>query len=623
VGQEKLSTLPELTVSQLFARVSECEVDIKDAPLLLGMVAALQQRPELVTKVSGQISGMGQQQTIEILNIQAGRTVQEILESIQQLDPATLSSDALDEGAVKDPVITNANGQGLSSYTTMRIADLPISDTMLSTLRQGGLAGMEEWFFRPHQPRAARGDLPGVAIRATDGSQKMLALLRAAGMTKVQIEQLVLSMMNKQLEGTEAAGTVVDVFFYDTKDRVVVDEKKQVRNIRGAVDFVEVGRGLVTLKEKAHEGFVVQHLNMSLDFTLGAALGVPALDQIRAVFPIVRRFSGKLRDELAQTGLQAAEEKARAFLIDGGGAMMRVQAQLVYDFRDGMRTQALKGTSRRHAERELKALLGDAPLGILAVAMTKCPDSNTVQWRDELNIYVQGPDLAQNLIARLGSGVKGAVRGASPEDVIKAVRLDKKTSPTVTTINRKQVSRPVAASATVADLEAAIVTGVFSSDHTVTFPAQTKDGAAIIWASQPATETEDSTQQTTLEELPNVRAEEGFTDLRSILEDSALEYNAAVLLQALMNLMGNKSLLVETSDDDTHFLIFSARKYQAQAKRRRAADQEGAVVVEDEAADDNEDQNMETRSPAKRGFGGDFKAAAGRGSRGRGGGRPA
>ncbi len=30
--------------------------------------------------------------------------------------------------------------------------------------------------------------------------------------------------------------------------------------------------------------------------------------------------------------------------------------------------------------------------------------------------------------------------------------------------------------------------------------------------------------------------------LISILEDSALEYNAAVLLQALMNLMRNKSL---------------------------------------------------------------------------------
>ena len=78
---------------------------------------------------------------------------------------------------------------------------------------------MEEWFFRPHQPRAARSDLlvPGVEIKATDGSRKMLVLLLAAGMTKVQIEQLGLSMLNKQLEGTEAARTVVTVFFYEPR----------------------------------------------------------------------------------------------------------------------------------------------------------------------------------------------------------------------------------------------------------------------------------------------------------------------------------------------------------------------------------------------------------------------
>jgi hypothetical protein len=587
-------------------------VDAGNTPLLLGMIAALQQRPEIVTKVSAQISGGGQMQTIDVLNIDASSTATETLELIQKLDPETLSVDALDDNAWKDPVLANAGGRGLSMYTSMRITDFSMSDKVLSTLRQGGLPGMEEWFFRPHHPRAVRGDLPGVAIRATDGSRKTLALLRAAGMTKVQIEQLLLSRLNKQLEGTEAAGTVVDVFFYDTTDNMIVDEKGQLRSVRVAVDFVEAARGLVTLKNKAHEAFVVRHLKMALDFTLGDALDVPALDQLRAVFPIVRRFSGKLRDELTQTALKTAEENARTFLIPGGGAMMRVQAQLHYDYRDGMITQALRETSRRYAERELKELLGGAPVGILAVSMTKDPDSNKVQWRDEVNIYVQGPDMMQNLITRLRSGIKRLGTRASPQDVIKAVRLEKKTSPTVTTITQKQAPPPTAAtSVTVAELEAAIVNGVYNSEHTVMFPTHTKDGAPIIWASRPDTAPDGAAQQTTLEELPDICPVEGYTDLRSILQDSALGYNAATLLNALMNLLGTKMLLIEKSDDDTHLLIFSALKYKAQ---RRAGEDQG---VDEMMVEDPED-NAVQHSGAKRGFGGTFKAATGRGAGGRG-----
>jgi hypothetical protein len=276
-GRDKLSAFSELATAQLVRVLEECEVDTNDIPLLLGMVAALQQRPEIVSKISGQIAGMGQPQTVEILNVRADHTTQEILESIQKLDPDILSVAALHRGAMKDSAITNANGQGLSAYTTVQIIDLPVSDKMLSTLSRGGLAGMEEWSIRPHQPRAVRSDLPGLAIKTTDGSRKMLALLRAAGMRKVEIEQLLRSTLNKKLEGTVAAGTVTEVFLHDTKDLVFVDEKKQVRNSRGAADFTEVGRGLVTLTESTHESFVVQHLGSQLDFTLGDALDVPAL----------------------------------------------------------------------------------------------------------------------------------------------------------------------------------------------------------------------------------------------------------------------------------------------------------------------------------------------------------
>jgi hypothetical protein len=60
----------------------------------------------------------------------------------------------------------------------------------------------------------------------------MIAILAVGGMKKVQIEQLFLSMLNKQLEGSPAEGAVTGVLFYDTKNRVVVDDKNQVRNIR-------------------------------------------------------------------------------------------------------------------------------------------------------------------------------------------------------------------------------------------------------------------------------------------------------------------------------------------------------------------------------------------------------
>jgi hypothetical protein len=581
------------------------------------MAAAVQQRPEVVTKISGQICGMGQRQTVEILNVQAKLTAPEILQLIHRLDPATIFVDELVHDTTKDPPLTNVNGKGLSSYTTMRIADLPVSDKMLSTLQQGGLAGMEEWYFRPHQPRLSHSDLPGVAIKATDGSRTLLALLKAAGLSKVQIEQLVLSMLNKRLEGTVAAGTVTDVFFFDTKDRMVVDDKNQMRNSRSAADFAEVGRGLVTLKEKEHEGIVVQHLDSQLDFTLGEALDVPALDQIRAVFPVTRRFSGKLRAELAQTAQLTAEEKAKKSLIPGGGAMVRVQVQVNYDFRDGKRTEALKKTPVRKAEREIKALLGDAPRGILAVAMTVCPDSLTVQWRDELSIYVQGPDLAQTLITRLRTGIRRAERGADPTDVIKSMRMVNTALPTVMTITQKQAARPDSAArtlASVAELEEAIAIGVFESDRTVMFPIQTRENTAIIWTSQPGTETEDALQQTTLEQLQDVCFMDGFTDLRQVLDDKALEYNAAVLLKALMNLIGSKSLLAETSDDETHLLLFSARKYQSQAKRRRAADNQDDAAMRDVEPGDGEEQHSE----AKKGFGGSFHPAGRGGGRGSG-----
>jgi hypothetical protein len=575
------------------------------------MIGALQQRPEIITKLSGQISGMGQMQAIEVLNVKVSCTGRELLELIQRLDSETLSADDLSEEAMRDPTIANADGQGLSPHTTLRL-NLPVSDKMLSTLGSGGLEGMEEWYFRPDRPRADRGDLPGVAMKPTDGSRKALALLRAAGMPKVQIEQLVRSELNRRLERTEAAGTVVEVFFYDTKDRTVVDEKRQVRNIRGAVDFAELGRGLITLKNKEHESFVIQHLASSaLDFTLGDALGVPALDQFRFVFPIVRRFSGKHRAELAQTYLHAAEERAKAFLMPGAGAMMRVQAQLHFDYKDGMRYKAFNGTSRKPAEEELKSLLGGAPLGILTVAMSQCPDSLKVQWNDEISIYVQGTDLTNSLIDRLRAGIRAPSRGASTTTLIKLVKLEKNSQPSTTTITQRPAAgaaaRPASkALATVADLEAAIVQGVFGSDQTVMFPANTSKGEAIVWAPQPATTTEAAVPQTTMEQLPAVCPNDGFRDLREVLSDTALEYTAAVLLQALMNLMTNKSLVLETSDDESHYLLFSTRKYPAQTKRRRGEGDKGRSEMSDEEPDDDAG-----RRSAQSGFGGTFRSTGG------------
>ncbi len=61
---------------------------------------------------------------------------------------------------------------------------------------------------------AALSDLlvPGVEIKATDGSRKMLALLLAAGMTKVQIEQLGLSMLNNNWRAQKPPGRLLPSF---------------------------------------------------------------------------------------------------------------------------------------------------------------------------------------------------------------------------------------------------------------------------------------------------------------------------------------------------------------------------------------------------------------------------
>jgi hypothetical protein len=323
----------------------------------------------------------------------------------------------------------------------------------------------------------------------------------------------------------------------------------------------------------------------------------------------------------SQTYLHVAEERAKAFLIPGAGAMMRVQARLQFDYKEGMRYTAFNGTSRKPAEEELKSLLGDAPLGILTVAMSQNPDSLLVQWNDEMiSIYVQGTDLTHNLIDRLRAGIRAPSRGAGTTTLIKLVKLEKNTNPTTTTIRSVAgaAARPATmALATVADLEAAIVKGVFSSDQTVMFPAKTSNDVAIVWASQPATATEAAVTQTTMEQLPMVCHVDGFRDLREVLADSALEYTAAVLLQALMNLMMNKSLVLETSDDESHYLLFSTRKYPAQAKRRRGeGDQEGSQMLEEEPGDEEDRHSAQPRV-----FGGTFRSTGGRAGAGTGRGR--
>jgi hypothetical protein len=612
LGGDKLITLPEAAVAPL--RVAAADYEVDDISLLLGMVAALKELPEIATKVSQQIAGMGQQQTIEILNVQAKRTPTEILESIKRLDPTTISVETLKGRTMKDSVLSNADGKGLSAKTTVRITDIPVSDAMLSALRRGGLPGMEEWFIRPHQSREIRGDLPGLAIMPTDMSQKMLALLKAAGMTKVQIEQLVLSVLNKQLEGTEIAGTVTEVFFYDTKNRYLVDDKDMARNSPGAVDFTDLAKGLVILKEKEHASQVIEHLDSKLELSLGAALGVPGLDQIQCVFPLARRFSGRHREELAQGALEEAETRAQALLIQGGGQLLRVQTKLFCDFREGMRTEALRRTTPMAAEQELKPFLGDEARGILAVATEVDPETNTVQWRGEVSIYVQGDDLARNLVTRLQEGIRRKGRGTSPSDMLKSVRVDRKHPPAITAVRRKQAERlPAKASATVADLEETIAAETFRCDCTVVFPIRTKTGTALVWASHPSTGVEAGTHQTTMDELPDICSLDGYTDLRRILDDLGLEYNSAVLLQALMNLMANNTLTAEPSDDETYILLFSVRKYKSQAKRRRGgANQSDEAMVEDES-----DEDGDQHSVAKRGFGGSFHSTSG-GGRGRG-----
>ncbi len=107
--------------------------------------------------------------------------------------------------------------------------------------------------------------------------------------------------------------------------------------------------------------------------------------------------------------------------MPGAGAMMRVQAQLHFDYRDGMRYKAFNGTSRKPAEEELKSLLGGASLGILTVAMSQCPDSLKVQWNDDISIYVQGTDLTNSLIDRLRAGIRAPSRGASTTTLLKLV----------------------------------------------------------------------------------------------------------------------------------------------------------------------------------------------------------
>jgi hypothetical protein len=215
-----------------------------------------------------------------------------------------------------------------------------------------------------------------------------------------------------------------------------------LNNKYGAADFVDVGRALITLKDKGHEIAVIQQLEAQLEFTLGDAFRVPELSLFRVILPLGRRFSVEQRATISESAHQIAKANAQAQLVPGGGSLYRVQVKLDFEFKVNMRTEAMARTTLMSAERQLISLLGGAPFGIMAAAIAVNPASNAVQWSDEHSIYIQGDQMVRNLIDQLstGQGIRGATRGASA-DVIKKVRMLKNCPPVVTKIKQERAAR--------------------------------------------------------------------------------------------------------------------------------------------------------------------------------------
>ena len=569
MGDQIYASLPERVKAESTAAWAQCDGQLEGITLAqtLGAASMLKMLPEVRQRVHPAIQGNGEVQEVEVSGILATLTRESASEIFCSLDKGLNlnSNDLLLSGSIRfKPRMTREDGTGLGEFVTMAVQGVPISDKMIASLNGGESDLTKTWDVKPMLPRADRLSQPMLLLNVTGPNLNMLNLLVAAGLSKPDLEHLIMWQLN------EAVGkpAVTEVCFQDTIKKTVLDDNGRSQHYPMAVDFNKHGKALVVCRAPADIEDILTKTKYRLEINCGQILDVPELHKLSLTLMLDRRFSFEQREELMSAKVTHAIKCVREARkeISANAAVEQldiVQVKLSVVFRDGQRSSCREMTCNA-ASKHLKQFLGGEPFGIWAVVLQEDPGTGNVYWNGDTHIVVQGTTRAAALERRLRTGISGgALDRTSP---ITSVRCAKGETPKTSKVQASPARNQGEAlqNATTDDLQNCIARALFANPAMcVTLPAKTKQGSPVQWVARPAAEGRAAIKQTTLDDLPDL--EQGMQmdnpDVRLLLRDAGLQYSAGQLFAGLMTMARDEVLEMVVSEDEETYQLSSSAHY--------------------------------------------------------------
>jgi hypothetical protein len=382
-------------------------------------------------------------------------------------------------------------------------------------------------------------------------------------MNKVETEQLIRHLVNERLQNCTATNSVREVFLVDyTRNTSAAADGKPQHAMR-AVHYTTLGRAYIIFGSPEQAAIAHETLGQALTLDLGEILGVNT-GRLQMSFSIVANCSYQDRENKRSAEVGRAIARAKAEMIAGNGDLYGVEVQLQVKFKSGYFQELRFKSDPAAAESQLmEALDGDA-VGILSAAFSVRQDSYLVNWDGPATIFVQNEHRAQSLVRTLKASVN------HPRSKLTNISL--KSEAKVSLIRTTQAQPSASAEmklATPDQVRRVLLENLFNDDECApaTLPARTKEGNDIIWKTVPASQGRAETLQTSLDQLPEVVDVEGNSrDVRLILQEAPDTRNRKItselLFDTMMNLVGDKLLEIEVSDDGDYYKLFLAVKYQ-------------------------------------------------------------
>jgi hypothetical protein len=275
-GDQIYASLPERVKAESTAAWAQCDGQLEGITLAqtLGAAFMLKKLPEVRQRVHPAIQGNGEVQEVEVSGILATLTRESASEIFCSLDKELNlnPSDLLLSGSILfKPRMTREDGTGLGEFVSMAVQGVPISDKMIASLNGGESDLTKTWDVKPMLPRADRLSQPMLLLSVTGPNLNMLNLLVAAGLSKPDLERLIMRQLN------EAVGkpAVTEVCFQDTVKKTVLDDNGRSQHYPMAVDFNKHGKALVVCRAPADIEDILTKTKYRLEINCGQILEVP------------------------------------------------------------------------------------------------------------------------------------------------------------------------------------------------------------------------------------------------------------------------------------------------------------------------------------------------------------